>query len=551
MDRDYLLLALGVVVGVVINVGALIVIYRRGLAILLGVSMALVAGIVAFAGFYLGREGIEPGRLAIALVIVLPVLFGITIYNLRRIVHPARLLAKIADEISEGEVHHEVTFKAGDEMGDLADSYRRMIAYLKRAVAAIERMADNDLTQQITPETERDSLSISLQHLQAQLSTLVSGMMESARQLDMAARQVADAVRDSNAATAQIASSIQQVAHSSNQQTEGIGRTTAAVDAMAQQMDQLALQAREETASMQHSQDVARQMDVVVRRVQTSAEQSAHSAEEASHGALAGSRIVRETIDGMEVIRAKVALSSQRVQDMSASSGAISEILSTIEDIASQTNLLALNAAIEAARAGEHGKGFSVVAEEVRKLAEKSMQATHEIGGLIEVIQRTVADAVKAMSDGSVEVENGVKRAGNAGQALEDILGSVNDMADMVGQIAAAAAEMSSLSAEVSHSAESAASMTGRSLSTTQVVLGLSGQAVDAMNDIAGISEENNAAVEEVSASAEEVHGRMSELTDSAAQMQEMAGRLYGMVRQFKVRGGVHGTQVLPAAMRV
>ena len=138
----------------------------------------------------------------------------------------------------------------------------------------------------------------------------------------------------------------------------------------------------------------------------------------------------------MERIRSKVGLSAEKVVEMGRHSEQITLIVETIEDIASQTNMLALNASIEAARAGEQGKGFAVVAEEVRKLSERASTSTKEISGLIRGIQTTIKEATIAMETGSQEVENGVRQAGEAGAALESIMGSIETVSSQAREAA-------------------------------------------------------------------------------------------------------------------
>jgi methyl-accepting chemotaxis protein len=177
---------------------------------------------------------------------------------------------------------------------------------------------------------------------------------------------------------------------------------------------------------------------------------AAEGAQRASQTASAGAAVVERTVVVMGQIAAKVQESAKTVESLGARSDQIGNIIGTIEDIADQTNLLALNAAIEAARAGEQGRGFAVVADEVRALAERTTRATREIGEMIKSIQKETKNAVIAMEQGVQQVEAGTVEAAKSGQALQDILAQVNDVAMQVNQIATAAEEQTATTSEIS-----------------------------------------------------------------------------------------------------
>ena len=159
---------------------------------------------------------------------------------------------------------------------------------------------------------------------------------------------------------------------------------------------------------------------------------AAEGAQRASKAASDGAAVVERTVAVMGQIAAKVQESAKTVESLGSRSDQIGAIIGTIEDIADQTNLLALNAAIEAARAGEQGRGFAVVADEVRALAERTTRATKEIGVMIKAIQQETKGAVAAMEQGVTQVETGTVEAGKSGQALQEILQQINDVAMQV-----------------------------------------------------------------------------------------------------------------------
>ena len=177
---------------------------------------------------------------------------------------------------------------------------------------------------------------------------------------------------------------------------------------------------------------------------------AAEGAQRASQSATNGVRVVEKTVSVMGQIADRVQESARTVERLGARSDQIGAIIGTIEDIADQTNLLALNAAIEAARAGEQGRGFAVVADEVRALAERTTRATREIGEMIKTIQLETQGAVSAMEQGVLQVENGTIEAAKSGQALQDILAQVNAASLQVSQIATAAEEQTATTTEIS-----------------------------------------------------------------------------------------------------
>jgi methyl-accepting chemotaxis protein len=196
------------------------------------------------------------------------------------------------------------------------------------------------------------------------------------------------------------------------------------------------------SAQHESSQKISRGMEHLsgtVSDISATAEQVAESSRMAVAAARAGSSVVAETISGMSSIQQIVSQASGDIHQLGQRSDEIGEIVAVIRGIADQTNLLALNAAIEAARAGEQGRGFAVVADEVRKLAEKTGSATGEIGQMIGAIQQQVRHTVLSMEQSQNEVGAGVTRAGKAGAALADILSGIENVSTMMERIAAGA----------------------------------------------------------------------------------------------------------------
>jgi methyl-accepting chemotaxis protein len=237
----------------------------------------------------------------------------------------------------------------------------------------------------------------------------------------------------------------------------------------------------------------------------------------------------------MKRIKFAVEATAARVTELGAKGEQIGAIVETIDDIAEQTNLLALNAAIEAARAGEQGKGFAVVADEVRKLAERSSRATKEIAALIGEVQAGTDQAVKAMQIGAREVESGAELASKSGAALDDISSAVESSNAAVARIVKAMDDMQASSAGLVSASDAIAAIAQETNAAAESMTSSAEQVARSVESIAAISEENSASAEEVSAATEQMSAQAEEVVASASVMADMATRLEGLAGRFRI----------------
>jgi methyl-accepting chemotaxis protein len=432
-------------------------------------------------------------------VMILAVLLGLAgaIYLTRIISKPVVILTEIAKEVARGDLTRSVPeIKTGDEIQELASSFATMVVNLRNLIGKVN---------------------------------------ESSLKLASSAEETSSSSEQNSLAVQQIAKAIEGLSIGHNEQVKIVNEAVNTVEQMTESISSIASGAQEQARNVTISSEQAAAVSKLVQEVSVRTEGVKGAAVQSLQIAQKGGAAVAKAIDGMKRIQEAVTDSADKITELGKQSQQIGEIIQVIDDIAAQTNLLALNAAIEAARAGEHGKGFAVVADEVRKLAERSGNATKEIASLITSIQNVTQVVVKSMELGTREVSSGVIIASEAGDSLNEILVSVEKSGTEVEVIALAMKEISFSTNEVSKAAESVAAITEENTAATEEMAAGSDLVNSSITSMASIAEESATSVAEVSASTEEMSATSVQIASSAQELARMAQELQSHVAQFKI----------------
>jgi len=338
---------------------------------------------------------------------------------------------------------------------------------------------DNSLEEVFHRTDEIGEMSRAMHKVQMEVSNMMRQIIESSQQVAASCQQLTDSSEQSAEVSGTVANSIVNVAGSCSEQFTEVENASSNIESLSQSME----------------------------RFKKTIEHAGQVVSEAKGQADSGEKEVTGAVKQMELIEQSVSQSAQVIEELGKESDKIGTIVDAISQIAEQTNLLALNAAIEAARAGEHGRGFAVVADEVRKLAEQSSSSAGEISSLIGSIQEKARNAVSVMQDGVSQVQNGVGAVNGAGNSFKDIAGMVEQVVD--------------------ETTEMERTVVSLAKNTSTIA--------DAINKISEMSRNVASEAESVSAATEEQTATMNEIAGASRRLTEMAESMESSVERFKI----------------